>query len=144
MYNAEVLSKFPVVQHFPFGSLFSWEVDPSIAPPVTSVHANAQPKRSAAPTETPWATARPSNLMTNAGTAAPWAKSTPGTTRLPQIESTGRPPSARVPASIDGTALTGLGSLGRQPGQQQRNSRSTRSPATEAAAAESEARAKQR
>lgn len=30
MYNAEVLSKFPVVQHFPFGSLFSWEQDPDI------------------------------------------------------------------------------------------------------------------
>jgi len=24
IYNAEVLSKFPVVQHFPFGSLFRW------------------------------------------------------------------------------------------------------------------------
>lgn len=33
MYNAEVLSKFPVIQHFPFGSLFSWEQDPSAAEP---------------------------------------------------------------------------------------------------------------
>ncbi|KAI9791006.1 MAG: Serine/threonine-protein phosphatase 2A activator 1 [Peltula sp. TS41687] len=28
MYNGEVLAKFPVIQHFPFGSIFSWDLDP--------------------------------------------------------------------------------------------------------------------
>lgn len=32
MYNAEVLSKFPVIQHFPFGSIFSWDPDPNNNP----------------------------------------------------------------------------------------------------------------
>jgi serine/threonine-protein phosphatase 2A activator len=42
MYNAEVLSKFPVVQHFPFGSMFSWEEDPSLADASHSVPDSAQ------------------------------------------------------------------------------------------------------
>lgn len=46
MYNAEVLSKFPVVQHFPFGSLFAWEADPSAAHIEKSVHTSSQPKSS--------------------------------------------------------------------------------------------------
>ncbi len=47
MYNVEVLSKFPVIQHFPFGSLFRWEADPSAPPPTSSVHSSNQPTRAA-------------------------------------------------------------------------------------------------
>ncbi|KAI2468369.1 Phosphotyrosyl phosphatase activator [Annulohypoxylon bovei var. microspora] len=68
MFNAEVLSKFPVVQHFPFGSLFSWEQDPGAITPQNTVHMANQPT-SATSMPPPSATAR-------SGTAAPWTQAT--------------------------------------------------------------------
>ncbi|CAJ2505332.1 Uu.00g127260.m01.CDS01 [Anthostomella pinea] len=70
MFNAEVLSKFPVVQHFPFGSLFSWDQDPDAAPPQQSVHMANQPPMGASSMPPP----PPTGGV--AGTYAPWAKAT--------------------------------------------------------------------
>ncbi|KAF2635649.1 phosphotyrosyl phosphatase activator [Massarina eburnea CBS 473.64] len=84
MYNAEVLSKFPVVQHFPFGSLFVWERDPGAKQIQASVHTSSQPK-SDAPTARPQPQLRDpmaepgmsavGSGMPMGGTAAPWASS---------------------------------------------------------------------
>lgn len=70
MYNAEVLSKFPVVQHFRFGSLFSWDQDPSASPPPASAHTSNQPIRHGPPLSLENATAR---TPLQDGTKAPWA-----------------------------------------------------------------------
>lgn len=92
MYNAEVLSKFPVVQHFPFGSLFAWEKDPAAAEVAKSVHTSSQPSKTASTTMRPQPPLRdplaePGAQSTRApsagsggfppasGTAAPWASS---------------------------------------------------------------------
>ncbi|KAG4431701.1 Serine/threonine-protein phosphatase 2A activator 1 [Cadophora sp. M221] len=89
MYNAEVLSKFPVVQHFPFGSLFSWDQDPNASQVPASVHTASQPhsgsssSSSSGPakarqpqesTRAPWANPPSGAMSTN---TAPWA-GTPG------------------------------------------------------------------
>ena len=87
MYDAEVLSKFPVVQHFPFGSLFSWDKDPDAKAPSTSVHMANQPQKQALTSTTqaspgsqaqsisqaPWVAAKAAGATTMPPTQAPWA-----------------------------------------------------------------------
>ncbi|KAG9234721.1 serine/threonine-protein phosphatase-like protein 2A activator 1 [Amylocarpus encephaloides] len=77
MYNAEVLSKFPVVQHFPFGSLFAWEQDPEAISPASSAHASSQPAnvstgRPFKSTQAPWANSTARGV--EGATKAPWAQ----------------------------------------------------------------------
>ena len=73
MYAAEVLGKFPVVQHFGFGSFFRWEADPVMEKQQASLHAQQQP------------VARPRSMdvppapLPMGGTKAPWANAGVGT-----------------------------------------------------------------
>ena len=111
MYNAEVLSKFPVVQHFPFGSLFRWEHDPHAAEPAVTTHATSQPLRNptnpgdpassrALPdqgTKAPWATATAPPLA-GGPTAAPWATGRPPPPPTGMVDGVTRAPWANQPS----------------------------------------------
>lgn len=78
MYNAEVLSKFPVVQHFQFGSLFKWEKDPEAKAPTPTTHSSNQPLRHPLSAQTATTTRPPPPTgFADGATQAPWASRKP-------------------------------------------------------------------
>lgn len=121
MYNAEVLGKFPVVQHFPFGYLFSWDRDPNAIPPPVSIHAASGPQSrpEAAPsaanqapdigTKAPWA-ATPRPAPAGGATVAPWATGAPDPRVPSALPDTSRmPPGPMAPARARGTGPSTAG-----------------------------------
>ncbi|EMC99572.1 hypothetical protein BAUCODRAFT_48873, partial [Baudoinia panamericana UAMH 10762] len=73
MYAAEVLGKFPVVQHFPFGSFFRLEADPDAVGSVQSVHAQQQPMSAPASKDVRVGNSSQSYGGGVPSTRAPWA-----------------------------------------------------------------------
>lgn len=93
MYNAEVLSKFPVVQHFPFGSLFRWERDPNAPTPTATAHTTTTTRRTDEPAPSV------SSQAAGPGTKAPWASTrTPGpSSSTPRGGASTIPDTSRLP-----------------------------------------------
>ncbi|KAM0723404.1 hypothetical protein Q7P37_000390 [Cladosporium fusiforme] len=119
MYDAEVLGKFPVVQHFPFGKFFKWERDPkAVTTTGGSFHAQQQPPANsgmdtAVGTAAPWA--RPAPAQAQSGmplTRAPWASQ--GNTGTSGMPSTAAPWASTTASRMPPPGTTGS-TYGRRP-----------------------------